>query len=210
MPTILLGSWPQLSMVLLQLHFSKHMKQNGSRYFHFCFGLLLYLITSYIPSSPHFCTSSPCFLIPRLRFAIRHLVFRTSEQLWKSPLPLGLTQMLRIQVLKELHSLEISNNHNFSNGHFACIDRSNYDFLFTPFLLAVHRVINDGLGSILSSRVQRVILDGLFSIGRAQLSEAILNEKNPVGLSRLARLKRIFEEGKSLQLQFPAEDLGYR
>ncbi|XP_048503383.1 uncharacterized protein LOC104897625 isoform X2 [Beta vulgaris subsp. vulgaris] len=75
---------------------------------------------------------------------------------------------------------------------------------------SVHRVINDGLGSILSSRVQRVILDGLFSIGRAQLSEAILNEKNPVGLSRLARLKRIFEEGKSLQLQFPAEDLGYR
>lgn len=76
--------------------------------------------------------------------------------------------------------------------------------------LAVHRVINDGLGSILPSRVQRVILDGLFSVGRAQLSQTILNEKNPVGLSRLARLKRIFEEGKSLQLQFPAEDLGYR
>ncbi|XP_021746639.1 uncharacterized protein LOC110712483 [Chenopodium quinoa] len=75
---------------------------------------------------------------------------------------------------------------------------------------SVHRVINDGLGSILPSGAQRVILDGLFSIGRAQLSQAILNDKNPVGLSRLARLKRIFEEGKSLQLQFPAEDLGYR
>lgn len=75
---------------------------------------------------------------------------------------------------------------------------------------SVHRVINESLGSILPSRVQRVVLDGLFSMGRAQLSEAILNEKNPLGLSRLARLKRIFEEGKSLQLQFPAEDLGYR
>ncbi|KNA16154.1 hypothetical protein SOVF_091900 [Spinacia oleracea] len=75
---------------------------------------------------------------------------------------------------------------------------------------SVHRVINEGLGSILPSRVQRVILDGLFSLGRAQVSQAFLNEKNPVGLSRLAKLKRIFEEGKSLQLQFPAEDLGYR
>ncbi|CAO2829426.1 unnamed protein product [Amaranthus hypochondriacus] len=75
---------------------------------------------------------------------------------------------------------------------------------------SVHRVINDGLGSILPSRVQRVILDGIFSIGRSQLSKTILNEKNPLGLSRLAQLKRIFEEGKSLQLQFPAEDLGFR
>ncbi|KAL2903592.1 putative polyketide hydroxylase [Bienertia sinuspersici] len=82
--------------------------------------------------------------------------------------------------------------------------------IFFYCYMVVHRVINDGLGSILPSGAQKVILDGIFSIGRAQLSKNILNEKNPVGLSRLARLKRIFEEGKSLQLQFPAEDLGYR
>ncbi|KAL9246560.1 hypothetical protein vseg_020078 [Gypsophila vaccaria] len=75
---------------------------------------------------------------------------------------------------------------------------------------SVHRIITDGLGSVLPSGLQRVVLDGIFSIGRAQLSQTILNEKNPIGSSRLARLKRIFEEGKSLQLQFPAEDLGFR
>ena len=53
-------------------------------------------------------------------------------------------------------------------------------------------------------------MDGIFTIGRAQLSELILNEKNPLGSSRLAKLKQIFDEGKSLQLQFPAEDLGFR
>ncbi|XP_068333021.1 uncharacterized protein [Pyrus communis] len=46
--------------------------------------------------------------------------------------------------------------------------------------------------------------------GRAQLSESLLNENNPLGSSRLANLRHIFEEGKSLQLQFPAEDLGFR
>ncbi|KAK9675452.1 hypothetical protein RND81_11G007900 [Saponaria officinalis] len=75
---------------------------------------------------------------------------------------------------------------------------------------SVHRIITDGLGSILPSGLQRVVLDGIFNIGRAQLSQTILNEKNPIGSSRLAKLKRIFEEGKSLQLQFPAEDLGFR
>jgi len=55
-----------------------------------------------------------------------------------------------------------------------------------------------------------MVLDGIFSIGRAQLSQAILNERNPIGSSRLTRLKQIFDEGKSLQLQFPAEDLGFR
>lgn len=74
----------------------------------------------------------------------------------------------------------------------------------------MHRVITDGLGSNLPSGLQRVVLDGIFSIGRAQLSPTILNERNPIGSLRLARLKRIFEEGKSLQLQFPAEDLGFR
>jgi hypothetical protein len=53
-------------------------------------------------------------------------------------------------------------------------------------------------------------LDGIFAIGRAQLSESVLNESNPLGSSRLAKLRHIFEEGKSLQLQFPAEDLGFR
>lgn len=53
------------------------------------------------------------------------------------------------------------------------------------------------------------MLEGVFSIGRAQLSDYVLNEKNPIGLMRLEKLKRIFEEGKSLQLQFPAQDLGF-
>ncbi|KAL5551003.1 hypothetical protein UlMin_001179 [Ulmus minor] len=75
---------------------------------------------------------------------------------------------------------------------------------------SVYRVINNGVGSILPSGIQRTILNGIFTIGRAQLSESILNENNPLGWSRLAKLQRIFEEGRSLQLQFPAEDLGFR
>lgn len=75
---------------------------------------------------------------------------------------------------------------------------------------SVHRVINKGVGSILPSGLQSAILDGIFTIGRAQLSETILNVNNPLGSLRLANLRRIFEEGKSLQLQFPAEDLGFR
>lgn len=83
------------------------------------------------------------------------------------------------------------------------------DYLFfTAF--SVHHIINEGVGSILPSRLQRAILDGIFTLGRAQLSESLLNENNPLGSSRLARLRHIFEEGKSLQLQFPAEDLGFR
>ncbi|XP_039017976.1 2,4-dichlorophenol 6-monooxygenase-like [Hibiscus syriacus] len=75
---------------------------------------------------------------------------------------------------------------------------------------SVHQVINKGVGSILPSGMQKAILDGIFSIGRSQLSGLILNENNPLGSSRLAKLRHIFEEGKSLQLQFPAEDLGFR
>lgn len=75
---------------------------------------------------------------------------------------------------------------------------------------AVHQVINKGFGSILPSGMQKAILDGIFLIGRSQLSGFILNEKNPLGSSRLAKLRHIFEEGKSLQLQFPAEDIGFR
>lgn len=76
--------------------------------------------------------------------------------------------------------------------------------------LAVHRVVNNGLGSILSSSLQSAVLDGIFKIGRLQLSDIFLNVKNPIGSSRLAKLRHIFDEGKSLQLQFPAEDLGFR
>lgn len=75
---------------------------------------------------------------------------------------------------------------------------------------SIHRVINNGFGSVLPSALQKTILDGIFTIGRAQLSESLLNENNPIGSLRLAKLRRIFEEGKSLQLQFPAEDLGFR
>ncbi|KAJ4839394.1 hypothetical protein Tsubulata_016848 [Turnera subulata] len=75
---------------------------------------------------------------------------------------------------------------------------------------AVHRTITDGVGSILPSGLQSTILQGIFKVGLAQLSESFLNDNNPLGFSRLARLRRIFEEGKSLQLQFPAEDLGFR
>ncbi|XP_024193944.1 putative polyketide hydroxylase isoform X1 [Rosa chinensis] len=75
---------------------------------------------------------------------------------------------------------------------------------------SVHRVINKGVGSILPSGLQSAILDGIFTLGRAQLSETLLNENNPLGALRLANLRCIFEEGKSLQLQFPAEDLGFR
>lgn len=70
--------------------------------------------------------------------------------------------------------------------------------------------MNDILGSILPSDLQRTILDGIFSIGRLQLSNSLLNENNPLGFLRLSKLRRIFEEGKSLQLQFPAEDIGLR
>ncbi|GAB2280594.1 hypothetical protein Dimus_015224 [Dionaea muscipula] len=75
---------------------------------------------------------------------------------------------------------------------------------------SVHQVINEGFGSVLPSGLQRVILNGIFSMGRAQLADSILSESNPVGSARLARLKSIFVQGKTLQLQFPAEDLGFR
>ncbi|PON64794.1 FAD-binding domain containing protein [Parasponia andersonii] len=74
---------------------------------------------------------------------------------------------------------------------------------------SVHQVVNE-VGAVLPSGLQKAILDGIFAVGRAQLSEFLLNEKNPIGSSRLAKLRQIFDEGKSLQLQFPAEDLGFR
>lgn len=74
----------------------------------------------------------------------------------------------------------------------------------------MHQAINNTLGKILPSELQKTLLDGIFSLGRAQLSDFVLNKNNPLGSSRLAKVRRIFEEGKSLQLQFPAEDLGFR
>lgn len=76
--------------------------------------------------------------------------------------------------------------------------------------LSVHQAINRSIGSVLPSSFQKALLEGIFSIGRAQLSEYILNENNLLGSLRLAKLRTIFDEGKSLQLQFPAEDLGFR
>lgn len=75
---------------------------------------------------------------------------------------------------------------------------------------SVHQVINSRLGSIFPSSFQKVALEGIFSVGRSQLSKFFLNENNPLGSLRLARVRSILEEGKSLQLQFPAEDLGFR
>lgn len=85
--------------------------------------------------------------------------------------------------------------------------RSIYMTCFT--ILTVHQAINSGLGSIIPKSIQKAMLEGIFSLGQAQLSDYFLNEKNPVGAMRLEKLKRIFEEGKSLQLQFPAQDLGF-
>lgn len=75
---------------------------------------------------------------------------------------------------------------------------------------SVHRVINNILAPVIPRNLQKVVLEGLFSIGRTQVSDYILSEKNPLGSSRLAKLRSILDEGKSLQLQFPAEDLGFR
>lgn len=78
------------------------------------------------------------------------------------------------------------------------------------WFFVVHRLLNTTIGSIFPSGLQKTILDRVFSLGRAQLSESLLNERNPLGSLRLRTLKTVFEEGRSLQLQFPAEDLGFR
>jgi len=75
---------------------------------------------------------------------------------------------------------------------------------------SVHRAIDSLTGVIVPSGLRKLALEGLMTIGRAQLSEIILNENNPIGASRLAKVKNIIDNGKSLQLQFPAEDLGFR
>ncbi|XP_057949519.1 uncharacterized protein LOC131144708 [Malania oleifera] len=75
---------------------------------------------------------------------------------------------------------------------------------------SVHGVVSNGVGSILPLGLQSAILEGIFSLGRAQLSESFLNESNLLGSLRLAKVRHILEKGQSLQLQFPAEDLGFR
>lgn len=92
----------------------------------------------------------------------------------------------------------------------SCLLNNIEILLILPHLIAVHRFVVNGIGSVLPSGLQKVALEGIFAIGRAQLSETVLNESNPLGSSRLAKLRSIFEEGKSLQLQFPAEDIGFR
>ncbi|KAJ8635771.1 hypothetical protein MRB53_010038 [Persea americana] len=58
--------------------------------------------------------------------------------------------------------------------------------------------------------MQKEVLESIFALGHAQLSPPLLKEKNPTGPARLAKLESIFTEGKSIQLQFPVEDLGFK
>eukprot|EP00250_Pteridium_aquilinum_P000259 c10286_g1_i1 orf=2-1816(-) len=74
----------------------------------------------------------------------------------------------------------------------------------------VHQQVNEGIGSLLPRQVQQTLLESIFALGRAQVAPFILNAYNPIGASRLQKLKRMLNEGQSLQLQFPAEDLGFR
>jgi hypothetical protein len=74
----------------------------------------------------------------------------------------------------------------------------------------VHSIVNNGMGAFLPKRLQSAVLDGLFAVGRAQVSTAFLSNFNPIAAARVAEVQRILKEGHSLQLQFPAEDLGFR
>lgn len=74
----------------------------------------------------------------------------------------------------------------------------------------MHQAINRGIGSILPSGLQTVFLESIFAIGRAQLAAPFLSRYNPLGSLKLERVEHILKEGQSLQLQFPAEDLGFR
>ena len=53
-------------------------------------------------------------------------------------------------------------------------------------------------------------MEGIFALGRMQVSDFLLKDNYPLMSSRLAKMHSILDEGKSLQLQFPAEDLGFR
>ncbi len=82
--------------------------------------------------------------------------------------------------------------------------------IFCSVCRLVHKVVNSGLGLLLPERFQGTLLDGLLAIGRAQVSPAFLSSLNPIGSARVLEVQRILREGQSLQLQFPAEDLGFR
>ncbi|KAG6554781.1 hypothetical protein Mapa_003801 [Marchantia paleacea] len=71
------------------------------------------------------------------------------------------------------------------------------------------KLVNAG-ASWLPERLQGAILDGVFAVGRLQVSDVFLNRYNPIAASRISRVQRILQQGSSLQLQFPAEDLGFR
>ncbi|MCO5594798.1 hypothetical protein L7F22_048832 [Adiantum nelumboides] len=74
----------------------------------------------------------------------------------------------------------------------------------------VHQQVNEGIGSLLPNQVQRKVLEGIFALGRMQVAPFLLSSYNPLGSRRLQRLKGMLDKGQSLQLQFPAEDLGFR
>ncbi|KAL3678132.1 hypothetical protein R1sor_021088 [Riccia sorocarpa] len=71
------------------------------------------------------------------------------------------------------------------------------------------KIVKTG-GSWLPERLQGAILDGVFAAGRLQVSDMFLSSYNPIAAARLSQVKRILQQGSSLQLQFPAEDLGFR
>ena len=75
---------------------------------------------------------------------------------------------------------------------------------------ALHLGVNSPPLSLLPLPAQRSILEAGMAVGRRQVGEAFLSAWNPLGALRLAAVERIVEGGESLQLQFPAEDLGVR
>jgi hypothetical protein len=80
----------------------------------------------------------------------------------------------------------------------------------TQFSRLLLRTLNRPPISLLPASYQRQLLEQGLALGRAQMSPLLLNASNPVGKARLAEVARIIRDGESLQLQFPAEDLGFR
>ncbi|KAG9144611.1 hypothetical protein Leryth_010822 [Lithospermum erythrorhizon] len=74
----------------------------------------------------------------------------------------------------------------------------------------VHQAINSPMGSILPSALKRTILNATFSFSHLKVSDYLLNEKNPIGSSRLAKVRHLFEDRLTIPIRFPAEDLGFR
>eukprot|EP00897_Mesotaenium_endlicherianum_P009928 jgi/Mesen1/8964/ME000056S08369 len=64
--------------------------------------------------------------------------------------------------------------------------------------------------SLLPLPAQRLALEQGMALGRAQLAPWMLSPGNLIGRARLAAVKRVLDGGDSLQLLFPAEDLGFR